>query len=156
MLEPFLAAGPRILGHRSTETAASSNPTPLQDKQFCATSMPATSSWSPPPVGERAADRFTPRTRSPSISVTPALDPLVEPIIARAADDPEAAESELLQLRICDPAMGSGAFLVQAARVLAVGLARIRATRQHGLVVPEMVQRRRACRSFASACTEST
>src|SRR5262249_25089653 len=41
----------------------------------------------------------------------------------------------------CDPAMGSGAFLVQAARVLGLALARARAARRDGRVTPEMVRR---------------
>jgi len=50
-----------------------------------------------------------------------ALDPLLDE--AERAPDPEAA---LLALRICDPACGSGHFLVEAARRIAVRLARWR------------------------------
>jgi hypothetical protein len=70
-----------------------------------------------------------------------AVDPLLEPILERAAEEPDAAAQELLDLKVCDPAMGSGAFLVQAARVLALALARIRATRGDGLVTPDRVHR---------------
>lgn len=72
-----------------------------------------------------------------------ALDPLCEPIVARAADDPAGAVRDLLALRVCDPAMGSGAFLVQAARVLGLALATIRsrAPGSDGRVTPEMVRR---------------
>ncbi len=61
-----------------------------------------------------------------------AIDPLVEPILDRAADgDPTAPSRSILDVRVCDPAMGSGAFLVQAARVLGLGArAGIRAVRQ--------------------------
>lgn len=69
-----------------------------------------------------------------------ALDPVVEPLVDRASTDPVAAARELLALRVCDPAMGSGAFLVQAARVLGRGLARIRAATGDGRVTPEMVR----------------
>jgi len=70
-----------------------------------------------------------------------ALDPLVEPLVQRALDgDADAAERELLALNVCDPAMGSGAFLVQAARVLGRGLARIRAARRASRVTPEAVK----------------
>src|SRR6266511_4401703 len=55
-----------------------------------------------------------------------ALDPIVEPIVDLAADDPHVAARLLLAVRVCDPAMGSGALLVQAARVLGLALARIR------------------------------
>jgi N-6 DNA Methylase len=68
-----------------------------------------------------------------------AVDPLLEPILERAAHNPDAAAQELLDLKVCDPAMGSGAFLVQVARVLALALARIRATRGAGLVTPDRV-----------------
>ena len=67
------------------------------------------------------------------------LQPLVDPIVDRSTSDPAAAERELLALRICDPAMGSGAFLVQATRVLALGLARIRAARRDGRVTPDLI-----------------
>jgi len=50
------------------------------------------------------------------------LDPLLDE--AEVADDPEAA---LLSLTVCDPACGSGHFLVAAARRLAHRLARARA-----------------------------
>lgn len=68
-----------------------------------------------------------------------AIDPLLKPILELAAENPDAAAQQLLDLKVCDPAMGSGAFLVQAARVLALALARIRATRGDGLVTPDRV-----------------
>jgi len=81
-----------------------------------------------------------------------ALDPLCEPIVASAADDPAGAVRDLLALRVCDPAMGSGAFLVQAARVLGLALATIRsrAPWSDGRVTPEMV--RRAERDVVRRC----
>ena len=51
-----------------------------------------------------------------------ALDPLLDE--AEKSDDPEAA---LLALTVCDPACGSGHFLVAAARRIAARLARVRA-----------------------------
>lgn len=69
-----------------------------------------------------------------------AVDPLVETILEKAHDDPDAAARAILNLKVCDPAMGSGAFLVQAARVLAIALARVRALRGDGLVTPDRVQ----------------
>ncbi|MGH9075162.1 MAG: N-6 DNA methylase, partial [Acidimicrobiales bacterium] len=68
-----------------------------------------------------------------------ALDPLVEPILARAAADPRRARADILALRVCDPAMGSGAFLVQAARVLGLAAARASAAGRDGRVTPAMV-----------------
>ena len=70
-----------------------------------------------------------------------ALDPIVEPLVDLASEDHTRAARELLALRVCDPAMGSGAFLVQAARVLGRGLARIRAAGRDARVTPEMVHR---------------
>lgn len=69
-----------------------------------------------------------------------AVDPIVDAIVGRAALDPGSAATEILELKVCDPAMGSGAFLVQAARTLAMGLARVRALRGDGLVTPDRVQ----------------
>jgi hypothetical protein len=68
-----------------------------------------------------------------------AVDPLLKPILELVAEDPDAAAQQLLDLKVCDPAMGSGAFLVQAARVFALALARIRASRGDGLVTPDRV-----------------
>jgi len=45
------------------------------------------------------------------------LDPLLDDAM-KAADGP-AAEAGLLAMTVCDPAMGSGAFLVAAARRIA-------------------------------------
>lgn len=70
-----------------------------------------------------------------------AITPLVEPILEKATSDPGAAEKAILDLKICDPAMGSGAFLIQGARVLAVALARARAAKGDGRVTPAMVDR---------------
>jgi hypothetical protein len=67
------------------------------------------------------------------------LDPLTEPLVELAAADPEQAARRLLALRVCDPAMGSGAFLVQAARVLGLALARVRAAARDGRVTPDAV-----------------
>lgn len=55
-----------------------------------------------------------------------ALDPLLEEAV-RAASDPAAAERRLLELTVCDPASGSGGFLVAAARRMARRLAEVRA-----------------------------
>lgn len=71
---------------------------------------------------------------------TAALGPLVEPLVERAKSDPSGAEAALLALRVCDPAMGSGAFLVQAARVLGRALARIRSASGRRRVTPELVK----------------
>src|SRR5207244_3770129 len=79
-----------------------------------------------------------------------ALDPLIEPIVKRAGDDPSKARAELQALRVCDPAMGSGAFLVQAARIMGLALARVTAAGGDGKVTPDMV--RRAERDVVRQC----
>lgn len=55
--------------------------------------------------------------------VKDALVPLVEPIVERCTqrnddDKPLSSADEILKIKVCDPAMGSGAFLVQACRYL--------------------------------------
>jgi Eco57I restriction-modification methylase len=70
-----------------------------------------------------------------------ALEPLVAPALEKAQSDPSGAAADILALHVCDPAMGSGAFLVQAARVLGLALARVRAAAGDGRVTPELVNR---------------
>lgn len=55
-----------------------------------------------------------------------ALDPLLDEAV-RSASDPADAERHLLRLTVCDPASGSGGFLVAAARRMARRLAEVRA-----------------------------
>ncbi len=62
--------------------------------------------------------------------VSALLDTALDPVIQRAAPlgaDPAEAERALLSLTICDPACGSGGFLVAAARRIAQRLAEVRA-----------------------------
>jgi hypothetical protein len=64
---------------------------------------------------------------TPDSLVQELLDSALEPVIAQrlaAADDQQAA---LLSITVCDPACGSGHFLLGAARRLATHLARLRA-----------------------------
>ncbi len=63
--------------------------------------------------------------------VKEALEPLVEPIVQGCAerdgrDRPHRSPDEILELKVCDPAMGSAAFLVQACRYLAEAYGRAR------------------------------
>jgi len=53
-----------------------------------------------------------------------ALDPVVKSVLNRS--EPAAAEAALLNLKVCDPACGSGHFLIAAAERLALHLARLR------------------------------
>ncbi|APR87106.1 Type II restriction enzyme, methylase subunit [Minicystis rosea] len=58
----------------------------------------------------RAGAHYTPRALT-----GPLVDRTLGPLFARAGSDP----ARILDLRICDPAMGTGAFLVEACRRLA-------------------------------------
>lgn len=69
-----------------------------------------------------------------------AIDPLVDEVLADA-DNPDDAAERILDLRVCDPAMGSGAFLVQAVRVLGTAVARARAMGGDRRVTPAMINR---------------
>lgn len=66
-----------------------------------------------------------------SFLVKEALEPLVEPIIRGCGERdgrgrPRRRPEEILELKVCDPAMGSGAFLIQACRYLAEAYGRAR------------------------------
>ena len=55
-----------------------------------------------------------------------ALEPVVEDRLAQAERDPTAQEAALLDIKVVDPACGSGHFLIAAAHRLARHLARVR------------------------------
>jgi hypothetical protein len=59
----------------------------------------------------RSGSHYTPRTLT-----EPIVRKTLEPILSRLGNSPTPAH--ILDLRICDPAMGSGAFLVEACRQL--------------------------------------
>jgi hypothetical protein len=63
----------------------------------------------------RTGSHYTPRSLTEPI-VRHALEPAFERL------GPHAAPEQILDLKVCDPAMGSGAFLVQACRQLATKL----------------------------------
>lgn len=75
----------------------------------------------------RTSSHYTPRSLSGPI-VKRTLEPLLAAIRARVArerpelQDPQPGSEDLLSLKICDPAMGSGAFLVEACRFMATQL----------------------------------
>ena len=86
--------------------------------------MPAGSLvFQPSPERRRTGSHYTPRTLTGPI-VTKAL----EPILRRLGPNP--TPEALLALKVCDPAMGSGAFLVEAMRQLAKLL--VEAWNHHG------------------------
>lgn len=88
---------------------------------------------------------------TPPDLVSALLDTALDPVIAQAAplgSDPEAAEAALLRLTICDPACGSGGFLVAGARRIAARLAELRAG--EGTPTPELVHQ--AMRDVVGHC----
>lgn len=76
-----------------------------------------------------------------------ALDPVIEQTVQANPTDPVAA---LLQLTVCDPACGSGHFLLAAARRLADEVARLRAAAKGGAPTP--TDYRHALRDVVSHC----
>ena len=76
-----------------------------------------------------------------------ALVPVIEDRLA-AAMAPESKEGALLALRVCDPASGSGHFLLAAARRIAHELAKVRTGEEE----PGLVQYRAAIRDLARNC----
>ncbi|WP_437303790.1 Eco57I restriction-modification methylase domain-containing protein [Sorangium sp. So ce388] len=60
----------------------------------------------------RTSSHYTPRSLS-----APIVRRTLEPLLAVMGEEPTSAR--ILELKICDPAMGSGAFLVEACRFLA-------------------------------------
>ena len=80
----------------------------------------------------RSGSHYTPRELT-----EPIVRRTLEPILARLQGDGEKVSrpEQILDLKVCDPAMGSGAFLVEACRQL--GDALVEAWRAHG-EVPEI------------------
>lgn len=88
---------------------------------------------------------------TPPELVSALLDTALDPVIEQAAPlgaDPEEAETALLRLTICDPACGSGGFLVAGARRIAARLAELRAG--EGTPTPELVHQ--AMRDVVGHC----
>ena len=73
----------------------------------------------------RTSSHYTPRELT-----APIVERTLKPILARFGDGGVPKPAELLGLKICDPAMGSGAFLVETCRFLAEKL--IEAWNVHG------------------------
>ena len=78
-------------------------------KHQIATGMPI---LQPTDERRRTGSHYTPRTLTAPI-VKYALEPAFERL------GPDATPEQILDLKVCDPAMGSGAFLVEACRALA-------------------------------------
>jgi hypothetical protein len=105
-------------------------------------------------VHEDAAVRGSERKRSgsyytPDSLVQELIKSALEPVIARTlADHPGDPREALLQLKVCDPACGSGHFLLAAARRLAHEVARVEAITD----APDEVVRRHALREVVAHC----
>src|SRR5205085_12527957 len=78
------------------------------------------------------------------------LDTALDPVVDAAVKGKTAKEAEgaLLDLRVCDPACGSGHFLVAAARRIADRLARVRTPDEE----PSPGQRQHALRDVVGHC----
>ncbi|QDU46855.1 N-6 DNA Methylase [Symmachiella dynata] len=65
---------------------------------------------------------------TPTSLINCLLDSALDPVVSQAIDVPDPAEAEaaLLDLKVCDPACGSGHFLIAAAERMAMHLARLR------------------------------
>ncbi len=90
---------------------------------------------------------YTPTSLIQSLLGT-ALDPVIDERIKAAGKSTETAEQALLDLTICDPACGSGHFLVAAARRLAKRLAAVRTGEEE----PAPEPMRRALRDVIGRC----
>jgi hypothetical protein len=93
------------------------------------TAPPGTPLLQPTDERRRTGSHYTPRSLTEPI-VRHALEPAFE----RIGDD--ATPEQVLALKVCDPAMGSGAFLVEACRQLATRL--VRAWTRHRGTRPEI------------------
>ena len=93
------------------------------------TAPPGTPLLQPTDERRRTGSHYTPRSLTEPI-VRHALEPAFE----RIGED--ARPEEVLALKVCDPAMGSGAFLVEACRQLAARL--VRAWTKHPGTRPEI------------------
>jgi hypothetical protein len=81
------------------------------------------------------------------------LDSALDPVVEEAIKGKESAEAEkaILKLKVCDPAVGSGHFLVGAAHRLARHLARVRALAQ-GESEPSPLLYQHALRDVIGRC----
>ena len=90
---------------------------------------------------------------TPDALVQCLLDSALDPVVEAAVKDKTGAEAEqaILDLKVCDPAVGSGHFLVGAAHRLARHLARIRA-HAAGESEPSPLLYQRALRDVIGRC----
>jgi hypothetical protein len=102
-------------------------------------------------VVEGRERRSTGSHYTPPELVAPLIQHALEPVLAdrlRAANTPRQKEAAILALKVCDPACGSGHFLLAAARRLGKELARVRTDEDEP--APERV--REAIRDVVTHC----
>jgi hypothetical protein len=100
------------------EAALAAALTPLVDERGspgAAITPPGTPLLQPTDERRRTGSHYTPRSLT-----EPIVRHALEPAFARIG--PDATSADVLALKVCDPAMGSGAFLVEACRQLAARL----------------------------------
>lgn len=79
--------------------------------------------FQPSPERRRSGSHYTPRTLT-----KPIVEAALEPVLKELGPAPKP--EQILSLKVCDPAMGSGAFLVEACRQLGEKL--VEAWQRHG------------------------
>jgi N-6 DNA Methylase len=84
---------------------------------------------------------------TPTSLINCLLDSALDPVLDEAEKQPDA-ETAILNLKVCDPACGSGHFLIAAAHRIAKRLASIRT----GVEEPAPAERRRALRDVVGRC----
>ena len=98
----------------------------------------------------RSGSHYTPRELTEPI-VRRTLEPILRRLAGEAGDSP--TPRQILALRVCDPAVGSGAFLVEACRYLGARL--VESWRRSGLprdLPPDADERLHAMRLVARQC----
>jgi type II restriction/modification system DNA methylase subunit YeeA len=104
----------------------------------------------PSEARRRSGSHYTPRALTEPI-VRTTLEPILERL--RCADGKPPRPEAILDLKVCDPAMGSGAFLVEACRQLGDKL--VEAWHAHGEATRDPAGRRRGdlrARLIAQRC----
>src|SRR5207302_10487353 len=100
-----------------------------------------------PKTASRNARQTSGSYYTPSSLIDCLLDSALEPVLAEASAKPDP-EQAILDLKICDPACGSGHFLIAAAHRIAKRLAAIRTGEEE----PAPEARRKALRDVVGHC----
>lgn len=87
------------------------------------------------------ARKLTGSYYTPSCLVEQVLCTALDPLLDECCKNPVYAQSRLLELRVIDPACGSGHFLLGAARRIAERLANVRSLGQMGGAAPDVFRR---------------